>query len=65
MMIIELTEKFDVIWAEAIYHPIHLIPRFCIINDLKTTAANQITSDKYQEYYINSYVDHHSITNCY
>ena len=65
ILIVEITEKFDVIWAEGIYHPIHLIPKNCIILDLKTTAANHIASENYQEYYVNSYVDHHALTNCY
>ena len=65
MVIVELTDKFNVIGVEAIYCPIHLIPKFKIIKDLKTTVANQIAADKYQEFYVNSYVDHHAYTNCY
>ena len=61
----ELIEKFDIIYIEAIYHPIYLIPRFYIINNLKTIAANQITSDKYQEYYINLYINYYSMINYY
>ena len=40
MVIVELTDKFDVIGVEKIYCPIHLIPKFEIIKDLKTTASN-------------------------
>jgi hypothetical protein len=65
MMIVELLDKFDVISIEAIYRPIHLIPRFYVIKDLKTTARNHIAPDEYREFYVNSYVDHHAYNNCY
>ena len=65
MVVVKLTDKFDVIGIEAIYYPIHLIPKFKIIKDLKITAANRIAADEYQEFYINSYVDYHAYINYY
>ena len=65
MVIVELTEKFDVILIESIYCPIHLMPKFDIQNDLKTTIANHKSPDDFREFYINSYIDRHAFINCY
>jgi hypothetical protein len=65
MVIVDITDKFNVISVDAIYCLMHLIPKFKIIIDLKTTAANCVPADKYQQFYVNSFVDHHTYTNCY
>lgn len=65
MVMVELTESFSVISVESIYRPIHLIPKFDIQNDLKTTLANHKAPDNFREFYINSYIDRHAFINCY
>ena len=65
MAIMELTDKYDVISIQLIYCSIHLIPKFEIVIDLKTTMSNQIPVNKYWELYINSYIDKHAYINCY
>jgi hypothetical protein len=65
MLMVELTETFDVISVESIYHPIHLVPKFEIQDDIKTTVAHHKTSDDFREFYINSYIDQHAFINCY
>ena len=40
IVIVELTEIFDVILVESIYYPIYLVPKFEIQDDIKTTVAH-------------------------
>ena len=48
MIIVDIMEKFNVIAAEAIYHLMHLIPKFKIVVDVKTAAENHVPANKYQ-----------------
>jgi len=65
MVIVELTDKFDVISVDDIYRPMHLIPKFEIAINLRTTTANRVDAEKYREFYVNSYIDYHAYNNCY
>ena len=65
MVMVELTEAFDVILVESIYHPIHLIPKFDIQDNYKRKMAHREAPDDFQKFYINSYIDRHAFINCY
>src|SRR5579871_3171215 len=47
MMIVEISDKFDIIKAEVIYYSIHLILKFIAVGNTRTTWVNHKAADAY------------------